>query len=131
MEKTRAGENSSLNRWNVHRAELTDMSLKNINDSDVEKAFRDWVVKGENSPSYGDNLYDLLLCKIVPSLKINNMFFFKTVKAEEKYIIYGACILRRKIGNMPPMTSLTHIYLYTDTLEMDMGNGSRIKLGYV
>jgi len=128
MEKTRAGGNGSLDRWNAHRAELTDMSIQNIDDHEVSKAFREWVVKGSSSPMYGDNLYDLLLCKMVPGLKMNSLFMFKTITNGENYVMYDGCILRRRIGNSPPMTHVPCIYLYTETLELDLGNGSRLSL---
>jgi hypothetical protein len=131
MEKTRANTNGQLDRWNVHRAELTDMSLQNIDDHEVAKAFREWVVKGNSSPMYGDALYDLLLCKLVPGLKMNHNFFFKTVTNGENYVMYNSCVTRRKMGELPPMTHLNCIYLYTDTLELDLGNGARVKLACV
>lgn len=126
MEKTRAGHNTCLNRWSAHLAELTDTALKYIDDPVIKDAFRDWVVKGEHAPQYGDNLYDLLLCKRNPHFKMTSMFFYVTVEVSSKSIFYRTCTLRRQMGNLPPMTKLEGIYLFPETLEIQLGDDATV-----
>jgi hypothetical protein len=119
MEKTRGNTSGPLNRWDAHRAELTDKALSSLNNAKVKQAFRDWVVKGENAPQYGDVLYDQLMCSMHGML-MNRMFMFKTWEygEGEDYIVYSNCILRVKFGNHPPGTLFDIISVDPMTLEI-------------
>jgi len=130
MEKTRANTSGPqcLSRWNAHRAELTDAALKEISDPDILTAFRNWVVKGDNSPQYGDLLYDFLLCK-KRKFKMNNMFMYKLVVygLHTPDPVYHDCILRTRLGTLPPGTMVEKISIDTTTVELVI-DGARVQL---
>jgi hypothetical protein len=117
MDKTRGNTSGPLNRWDAHRAELTDKALGMLSSPKVKQAFRDWVVKGENAPQYGDTLYDQLMC-IANGMSMNRMFMFKTWEYGDSSIEYYDCILRVKFGNCPPGTRFETISVDPTTLEI-------------
>lgn len=117
MNKTRGNTSGPLNRWDVHRAELTDKALAVISDKSVQQAFRDWVVKGDNAPQYGDALYDHIMRR-TNDMCMNRMFLFKTFEYVDDYIEYKDCILRIKHGNLPPGSGISLITVDPVTLEI-------------
>lgn len=118
MEKTRANTSGSLTRWDAHRAELTDKALGLLSSAKVKQAFRDWVVKGENAPQYGDALYDQLICS-ANGMCMNRVFMFKKFEyTDEGGIEYTDCILRVKFGSHLPGTRLDTITMDPLTLEI-------------
>jgi hypothetical protein len=128
MNKTRGNTSGPLTRWDAHRAELTDKALSNIVSVRVRQAFRDWVVKGENAPQYGDALYDQLLCS-ENGMCINRMFLFKNCDREvDDCILYTDCILRVRFGNHPPGTRFEIISVDPMTLEISNCEGTNLPL---
>jgi len=129
MEKTRGNISGPLTRWDAHRAELTDKALSMISSPKVKQAFRDWVVKGENAPQYGDTLYDQLLCH-ANSMCMTRAFMFTSYDydGEECSIEYTDCILRVKFGNYLPGTRLDRITVNPLTLEISDCSGTTAAL---
>ena len=119
MDKTRANTSGPLNRWNAHRAELTDKALPlAVTSEKVKLAFRNWVVKGENAPQYGDTLYDHLVC-IENGLVMNTAFMFKTYELGDcDDVIYHDCILRTWMGNLAPGTKVPQLTMDVTTLTV-------------
>ena len=118
MEKTRANTNGPLDRWYAHRAELTDKALANLGSDKVKQAFRNWVIKGDHAPQYGDALYDHLVC-ITNGMTMNNIFMFKEHELGDcDEIIYHDCILRAKLGNLPPGMHVPRLIMDLTTLTV-------------
>ena len=125
MEKTRGNTSGPLDRWDAHRAELTDKALGLLSSAKVKQAFRDWVVKGENAPQYGDALYDQMLCS-ANGMCMNRVFMFK--KFEYECFEYTDCILRVKFGSHLPGTRFDRITLNPITLEISDCSGTTASL---
>ena len=117
MNKTRGNTSGPLNRWDAHRAELTDKALAVISDKGVQQAFRDWVVKGENAPQYGDALYDHIMRR-TNNMCMNRMFLFANYEYGEECIEYRDCILRIKYGTLLPGSGVSLITVDPITLEI-------------
>ena len=118
MEKTRANTNGPLDRWYAHRAELTDKALANLGSDKVKQAFRNWIVKGDHAPQYGDALYDQLLC-IANGMTMNNIFMFKEHELGDcDDVIYHDCILRTWMGNLAPGTKVPQLTMDVTTLTV-------------
>jgi hypothetical protein len=126
MEKTR-GNTSGLNRWDAHRAELTDKALSMLSNPKVKQAFRDWVVKGDNAPQYGDALYDQLLC-CANGMCMTRLFMFREFEYCDECIQYTDCILRVKFGTHLPGTRLDTITMDPLTLEICDCRGTTVSL---
>jgi hypothetical protein len=127
MDKTRANISGHLTRWDAHRAYLTDKALSMLSIPNVKQAFRDWVVKGENAPRYGDALYDQLLC-CANGMCMNHVFMFREFEYKDECIEYTDCILRVKFGNHLPGTRFDRITLNPITLEISDGSGTTASL---
>lgn len=129
MNKTRGNTSGSLTRWEAHRAELTDKALGMIEIPAVKRAFRDWVVKGDNAPQYGDALYDQMICSENDML-MTRVFIFKEVAYRDdcRHIEYTDCILRVKFGTHLPGTRLDIITVDPLTLEICDCSGTAVSL---
>jgi len=127
MDKTRGNTSGLLNRWDAHRAELTDKALNMLSSPKVKQAFRDWVVKGDNAPQYGDALYDQLLC-CANGMCMNRAFMFRKFEYGDECIEYRDCILRVRFGNHLPGTRVDLITLNPMTLEISDCSGTTMTL---
>ena len=127
MNKTRGNTSGPLTRWDAHRAELTDKALGMLSSSKVKQAFRDWVVKGENAPQYGDALYDQLLCS-ANGMCMNRVFMFRDFEYIDESIEYRDCILRVKFGSHLPGTRFDCITFDPLTLEISDCSGTTASL---
>lgn len=131
MNKTRGNTSGPLTRWDAHRAELTDKALgmMEIGHRVVKQAFRDWVVKGENAPQYGDALYDQMICS-ENDMHMTRVFMFKEVEYRDDCgaIDYMDCILRVKFGSHLPGTRLDIITVDILTLQIRDNKSTTVPL---